>query len=365
MLYQLSYLPPPATPGSAEEGKGSRALWIVKTLRPIRQRPLAAADPTPPVPAAPPVLPANRVYSCVIPPSPAPPAALPGDAAPRSQPLLSVEGLTVEFPVRGGPLGRIVRRIPAVDAVAFELPRGQTLGLVGESGSGKTTVGRAVLRLIPANAGRVVFAGRDVLAMNPAELRAWRRSAQIIFQDPGGSLNPRWRVIDILAEPLRVHRRFADQKELLAKVRELMDRCGLAWSAAGRYPHEFSGGQKQRIAIARALSLEPSLIVCDEPTSALDVSIQAQIINLLMDLQAERGLSYLFISHDMGVVSHICTRIAVMRQGRIVETGTRQQVLSSPREPYTQALLSAVPGRDIRWSESPERASNSVENPVS
>lgn len=264
------------------------------------------------------------------------------------EPLLQVHDLIVEFPIRSGPLGFTKSRISAVDRISFELSAGETLGLVGESGSGKTTVGRAILRLIPATSGHVRFSGRDVMAMTHSQLRLWRRQAQIIFQDPGGSLNPRMRVIEILAEPLRIHGICRSAGDITRRVRELMDRCGLPWSSAGRYPHEFSGGQKQRIAIARALALEPSLIVCDEPTSALDVSIQAQIINLLHDLQTEFGLSYLFISHDMAVIQHVCKRIAVMYRGKIVEEGPREQVLGDPKHDYTKSLLSAVPEPDPR-----------------
>jgi peptide/nickel transport system ATP-binding protein len=258
--------------------------------------------------------------------------------------LLEVEGLSVEFPVRGGLLQRVTERRRVVDGVSFRIGRGEALGLVGESGCGKTTVGRAVLRLIPAAEGRVRFGGRDVLAMGGGELTAWRRSAQMIFQDPGGSLNPRMRIAEILEEPYAVHR-LCSAQEARQRILGLLDRCGLTKASLERYPHEFSGGQKQRIAIARALALEPALLVCDEPTSALDVSIQAQILNLLKELQAERGLSYLFISHDLAVVGHLCQRVAVMNAGQIVEAGTVDEVLGSPREEYTKALLRAVPGQ--------------------
>jgi ABC-type oligopeptide transport system ATPase subunit len=229
--------------------------------------------------------------------------------------------------------------------VSFTLNRGETLGLVGESGCGKTTAGRALLRLIPATGGTANFDGQDIFSLAPEAMRALRRRIQIIFQDPGGSLNPRMRVGNIIGEPLLVHG-LATGDQLRSRVEELLVRCGLWKQAADRYPHEFSGGQRQRIGIARALALDPDLIVCDEPTSALDVSIQSQILNLLKDLQDERGLSYLFISHDMAVIHHICHRIAVMREGRIVEMGTRDEVIRSPKQAYTKELLDAVPEAD-------------------
>jgi ABC-type oligopeptide transport system ATPase subunit len=266
---------------------------------------------------------------------------------PMSSPLLEVRGLQTWFPIRRGLLQRVVGHVKAVDGVDFTLGRGETLGLVGESGCGKTTVGRAILRLIEPTDGSVSFEGRDVRAMGAEELRLLRRRMQIIFQDPGGSLNPRMRVGRIVAEPLEVHG-IASGDELRDRTERLLERCGLWKAAADRYPHEFSGGQRQRIGIARALALNPSLIVCDEPTSALDVSIQSQILNLLKDLQSEFGLSYLFISHDMAVIHHICDRVAVMYDGKIVEAGTRDEIIRSPRHPYTQRLLAAVPEADPR-----------------
>jgi ABC-type microcin C transport system duplicated ATPase subunit YejF len=251
-------------------------------------------------------------------------------------PLLLVESLTVAF----GP-HRHARTI--VDAVSLHVNCGEALALVGESGSGKTTVGRAILRLVPAQAGRVVFDGQNVLAATPASLHKLRRRMQIIFQDPGGSLNPRMRVRDILAEPLLVHRAHAGRVDVEHQSLAMLDRCGMASTVLDRFPHEFSGGQKQRIAIARALMLHPSLIVCDEPTSALDVSVQAQIINLLSDLRASLGLSYLFISHDFGVVRALCDRVAVMREGRIIESGPCDRVIESPQDPYTRSLVNAAP----------------------
>jgi oligopeptide transport system ATP-binding protein len=258
------------------------------------------------------------------------------------KPLLEVRGLQTWFPIRRGLLQRITGHVKAVDGVDFTLGAGQTLGLVGESGCGKTTVGRSILRLIEPTGGEVLFEGRDVRRMGAEELRLLRRRMQIIFQDPGGSLNPRMRVGRIVGEPLEVHG-IARGDELRDRVERLLERCGLWKAAADRYPHEFSGGQRQRIGIARALALNPSLIVCDEPTSALDVSIQSQILNLLKDLQAEFGLSYLFISHDMAVIHHICDRVAVMYDGKIVESGSRDEIIGAPKHPYTQRLLAAVP----------------------
>ena len=263
------------------------------------------------------------------------------------RPLLEVVGLETHFPIRRGILQRTVGHVKAVDGVSFHLRRGETLGLVGESGCGKTTVGRTVLRLIPATGGKVLFDGQSVFDQGPGAMRQLRRQMQIIFQDPGGSLNPRMRVGRIVGEPLEVHG-MASGDELRHRVETLLERCGLWRAAADRYPHEFSGGQRQRIGIARALALEPRLIVCDEPTSALDVSIQSQILNLLSDLQDEFGLAYLFISHDMAVIHHICDRIAVMWNGTIVEEGSRDDVIARPRHAYTKALLSAVPEADPR-----------------
>ncbi|MFO0083901.1 MAG: ABC transporter ATP-binding protein, partial [Phycisphaerales bacterium] len=251
-------------------------------------------------------------------------------------------------PVRRGILQRTVGHVKAVDDVSFFVRRGETLGLVGESGCGKTTVGRTILRLIPNSGGSVRFDGRDVFAANALDLRRLRREMQIIFQDPGGSLNPRMRVGRIIGEPLEVHGLTKSADETRVRVEELLVKCGLWKQAADRYPHEFSGGQKQRIGIARALALQPRFIVCDEPTSALDVSIQAQILNLLSDLQRDLGLSYLFISHDMAVIQHMCQKICVMYKGQIVEEGTRDEVILSPKHRYTQSLLSAVPEPDPR-----------------
>lgn len=272
-------------------------------------------------------------------PSSSPPPDVPND---RTTPLLRVRGLSVTFPDRGSKL----RLRHAVDDVSIDLHHGEALGIVGESGSGKTTLGRAVLGLISASSGSIAIDGQNIRAAPHSTLRAIRRKAQIIFQDPGGSLNPRMRIADIVAEPLEIHRIGDRRNRRLAAV-ALLERCGMHADTSDRLPHQLSGGQRQRVAIARALALEPSLIVCDEPTSALDVSVQAQILNLLTDLQRERGLAYLFISHDIAVVSHLCARIAVMRAGRIIESGPTDSVLASPADPYTRELLSAVPSRDF------------------
>ncbi|GJM19249.1 MAG: peptide ABC transporter ATP-binding protein [Phycisphaeraceae bacterium] len=276
------------------------------------------------------------------------PDATPDTAPPAEPPLLTVADLHTHFPVRSGVLQRVTDHVKAVDGVSFTLAPGETLGLVGESGCGKTTVGRTLLRLLPATSGRVYFDGHDVFAARGAELRALRRDMQIIFQDPAGSLNPRMRIASIVGEPLQIHGVCTNKDELRARVEVLLERCGMPKAAADRYPHEFSGGQRQRIGIARALALEPKFIVCDEPTSALDVSIQAQIINLLTDLQEEFGLSYLFISHDMAVIQHVCARLAVMYQGKIVEEGPRERIITDPQHAYTRSLLSAVPEPDPR-----------------
>ncbi len=265
------------------------------------------------------------------------------DAA--SAPLLSVTGLKTYFPVRGVTPGSAGRFVRAVDGVDFTVGKGQTLGLVGESGSGKTTVGRTILRLVTATAGSVLFDGRDVFAAGARELRELRKRMQIIFQDPMSSLNPRMNVANIVAEPLDVHFRLS-RRERRQRVGDLLERVGLSASYMSRYPHEFSGGQRQRIGIARALASKPDFIVCDEPVSALDVSIQAQILNLLSDLQADMGLSYLFIAHNLAVVEHFSDHVAVMYLGRIVEIAARDSLYADPVHPYTRALLSAIPVPD-------------------
>jgi oligopeptide/dipeptide ABC transporter ATP-binding protein len=256
--------------------------------------------------------------------------------------LLEVRDLQKFFPIRSGFFSRHTGDVRAVDGVSFWLMKGETLGLVGESGSGKTTTGRTVLRLEEPTSGSAVFEGSDIFTMKSDELQKMRRRAQIVFQDPYGSLNPRMTVGDTLREVLKVHR-LASGKAAEMRVSELLQIVGLLPMHADRYPHEFSGGQRQRIGIARALAVEPDLIVCDEPVSALDVSVQAQVLNLLQDLQEKLSLTYLFIAHDLGVVEHVSDRIAVMYLGRIVELGDAKAVTHSPRHPYTRALLSAVP----------------------
>lgn len=262
-----------------------------------------------------------------------------------NKPLLEVQHLQCTFPIRQGVLGRVTGRVRAVEDVSFTLGRGKTLGLVGESGCGKTTVGRGILQLLNPTAGSVVFEGEELVGMAPKRLRIRRRDMQLIFQDPYGSLNPRMKVRGHLTEALRLHQ-VVPREAVDQEIDRLLDLVGLTRSDADRYPHEFSGGQRQRIGIARALSVRPKLLICDEPVSALDVSIQAQVINLLKDLQQELGLTYLFISHDLSVVEHIADRIAVMYLGRIVEMGSARQVVHQPLHPYTQALISAVPVPD-------------------
>ena len=258
-------------------------------------------------------------------------------------PLLRVGDLSKHF-VSGGGLFSSARAVRAVDGVSFEIANGETLGLVGESGCGKTTLGRMVLRLIEPTEGSVEFDGRDLLQLDARQTRAMRRDMQIIFQDPMSSLNPTMAVGELIVEPLVIHG-IGDRLSRERRLRELLDLVGLASHHAGRFPHEFSGGQRQRICIARALALQPRFIVCDEAASALDVSIQAQILNLLKDLKEEFGLTYLFISHDLGVIRHISDRVAVMYLGKLVEVAPKTAIFGQPRHPYTRALLDAVPGR--------------------
>jgi oligopeptide/dipeptide ABC transporter ATP-binding protein len=262
-----------------------------------------------------------------------------------SVPVLEVDGLKKHFPVRKGLLRRTVGHVYAVDDVSFTIKSGETLGLVGESGCGKTTVGRTILRLIEPTAGGLRLEGRDITRLGKAELRPFRQQMQIIFQDPFSSLNPRMRAGDIVGEPLKIHGSFSKTARR-EQVAQLFDRVGLRRAQMDNYPHQFSGGQRQRIGVARALALNPKLIICDEPVSALDVSIQAQVINLLMDLQRDMQLSYLFISHNLAVVEHISHRIAVMYLGRIVEYTDKTTLFTKPLHPYTEALLAAVPVPD-------------------
>ncbi len=263
-----------------------------------------------------------------------------------AMPLLEVRGLKVHFPVAHGAFGRAQGHLKAVDDVSFTIAPGETLGLVGESGCGKTTLGRALVRLLNPTAGSIWFEGENITAMRGVELRARRRKLQMIFQDPYSSLNPRLTIEDIIGEALDIHGLAESKTDRARRVAELLQAVGLDAAHARRYPHEFSGGQRQRIGIARALAVEPKLIVCDEPVSALDVSVQAQIINLLQDLQQQRGLAYLFIAHDLAVVEHISRRVMVMYLGQLVELAEAKELIRAPQHPYTQALISAVPEVD-------------------
>ncbi|MDA8443262.1 MAG: dipeptide ABC transporter ATP-binding protein [Peptococcaceae bacterium] len=260
--------------------------------------------------------------------------------------LVEVKDLKKYFPVKAGFLQRVVGNVHAVDGISFKVHKGETLGLVGESGCGKSTAGRTLLKLIEPTSGEIIYNGTHLENLSVKEMRPYRRELQIIFQDPYSSLNPRMVINDIIAEPLRVHK-LASGVDVQKRVNDLLGLVGLSRKHAKRYPHEFSGGQRQRIGIARALAVEPKMIICDEPVSALDVSIQAQVINLLQDLQEELSLSYLFIAHDLSVVKHISNRVAVMYLGRIVEIAKSKELYENPTHPYTQALLSAIPVPEV------------------
>ena len=272
-----------------------------------------------------------------------------------SQALLEVRDLVKHFPVGGGLFGGQAGTVRAIDGVSFSVARGETLGLVGESGCGKTTTGRCILQLERPSSGQIVFEGTEVTSLPRDELRAMRRRMQVIFQDPYSSLNPRMTIRQMLAEPLKVHGLVPDKAARAERVRELLTQVGLLPQHGERYPHQLSGGQRQRVGIARALAMEPSLIICDEPVSALDVSIQAQIINLLEELQSRLGLTYLFIAHDLSVVRHISDRVVVMYLGKVVEVADRVALYEAPVHPYTRALLSAVPIPDPKLEAQRER----------
>ncbi len=265
------------------------------------------------------------------------------ESPPAPSPLLSVRDLKVHFPIKGGVLQRTLDHVRAVDGVSFDVPRGKTVGLVGESGSGKTTTGRAIARLVPITAGTITYEGQDLAHLSRNDFFAYRKKIQVIFQDPFGSLNPRMTIYSIIAEPLDIHFKDWSKAQKVARVADLLEKVGLSADFMQRYPHQFSGGQRQRIGIARALAVEPEFIICDEPVSALDVSVQAQIVNLLQDLQEELGLTYLFVAHDLAVVEHISDEVLVMTEGKIVEQASAEDIYNNPQHPYTKKLLNAVP----------------------
>jgi oligopeptide transport system ATP-binding protein len=281
-----------------------------------------------------------------------------------SSPLVKIDNLSKSFPIKGGIFSRVIAEVKAVQDVSLEIKKGETLGLVGESGCGKSTLGRCIIRLIEPSLGRIEFDGKDITNLQKKELRALRRKMQIIFQDPYASLNPRMTVGNIVSEPLIIHDLCETRKDRDDRVHELLETVGMRKEAMTRYPHEFSGGQRQRIGIARALAVEPQFIVCDEPVSALDVSIQAQVVNLLMDLQQKFGLTYLFIAHDLKVVEHISNRVAVMYLGKIAELAEAEDLYRNPQHPYTKALLSAIPVPDPRANKDRVILTGDVPSPI-